>query len=403
MDEDAIMNKRIGRRKFIGDTSKAVLAASFAVNGFRPSALVGSRLVQAGSGGKAPGASKKKPDAGAVQYRTLGRTGLAVSTIGYGAMRTTNPAVLHRALDLGMNYIDTAHCYQGGNNEKLVGEVMEKRRKDAYIATKVHVGARDAMVRSVEASLKSLRTDYIDVIQLHSLSKPEQLSNEEAMAALEQVKKEGKARFIGFTSHENETALLIAAARLKFYDVALVKYNFRSSQAARDAIREAAKAGTGIVAMKTQAGGYKSEKMGGLKPHQAALKWVLEEEQVATTIPSMVSFDQVEENVQVMGKRLGWNDRKTLDRYARATDKEYCRLCGSCRDGCPYRVSIPDVMRSLMYAEGYGDLHLGRSQYASLDSGRNAARCLDCGSCTARCVNGLDIASRTVRAHQVLA
>jgi len=392
----------MNRREFLGETSKGLLTATFALSSLDPLGLAGNWLAKETRNEGVPARQGKTGVSSSVELRRLGRTGLMVSAIGFGAMRTNNPAVLHRALDLGINYIDTAHCYQGGNNEKLVGQVIENRRQDAFIATKVHISSQKEMIRSVESSLRSLRTDYLDIVQLHNLKKPEQVTNGEAMAALEQLRKAGKVRFVGVTTHENEATVLKSAARTGFYDVVLVKYNFRSSPAVREAIEIAEKAGLGIVAMKTQAGGYRSKEMGALSPHQAALKWVLGNKHVATTVPSMVTFAQVEENFKVMGTRLSWNDRKTLSLYARATDKVYCRLCGECRDTCPDMVAIPEVMRFLMYAEGYEDLPLGRSQYVSLAPDRRAAKCLQCKKCKARCVNGLNIAARMVRAHHLL-
>lgn len=398
-----IINRQLNRREFLKEASRGVLTATFVAGSLNPLNLTGRWLTGQVSSKKNLSPEKEKKGSKPVEYRRLGRTGMMVSAIGYGAMRTTNPAVIHRALDQGINYIDTAHCYGGGNNEKLVGEVLKKRRKDAFIATKVHINNRKEMILSVESSLKSLQTDYIDVIQLHSLKRAEQVTNEEAMAAFSQLKKDGKVRFFGLTTHENEAAVTRATAKTGFYDMALIKYNFRSSQSVKEATEEAAKAGLGIVAMKTQAGGYNSPDMGNLSPHQAALKWVLENKNVATTIPSMVSFAQLEENVKVMGKKMNWNDRKVLSMYARATDRVYCRLCGKCRDTCSRKVSIPEVMRFSMYAQGYGDLDLGRSQYASLVPAHNAGKCLSCTGCRARCVNGLDIASRMVEAHYLLA
>ena len=392
----------LGRREFVKNASMGALTAAVVLRMANPvRALMEpapgpDELKDAG-----PGKEKEKKLPG--HQRLLGKTGLPVSTIGFGAMITSNSAVIRKGLDLGINYIDTAHCYQRGNNEKVVAEGIKGRRKDVFVATKVHMGSQEAMIKSAEASLKSLQTDYIDVLQIHNLSKDGQVANSDAMAALERLKKDGKIRFAGVSTHRGVATVLRAAARTGFYDVVLAKYNFRSPQDVKDAVAEAAKAGVGVVAMKTQAGGYKTEEMGGLSPHQAALKWVLENENVSTTIPSMVSFEQVEENARVMGKKMGWSDRKTLDVYARATDKLYCRLCDECRGTCPKRVAIPDVMRSLMYADGYGETGLGRSVYAELGVQKSAAMCADCSNCSARCVNGLDIAARMVRAHRVLA
>jgi len=254
------------------------------------------------------------------------------------------------------------------------------------------------MMASLEASLKSLQTDYVDVIQLHDLSEVNQIKNKNAMEALQKMKKEGKARFIGFTTHRNQAELLKTAIQMNFYDMILVAYNFKSPEELGTAIQEAEKAGIGIVAMKTQAGGYKKHEMGNLSPHQAALKWVLQNPGVATTIPSMVTYAQLKENVQVMDSKMGWHDRKTLHRYGKAIDKTLCRMCDGCKDLCPHGVDILDVNRSLMYFEGYNDPRLAFETYMNIPSKKRPDVCRDCNSCVVKCKFGLNIRQKMMQA-----
>ncbi|MFQ6115584.1 MAG: aldo/keto reductase [bacterium] len=383
--------KKIDRREFIRWGSLSILGSGFALDVLRGRTFKGlftGRL------------SSKEVT---LEYRTLGKTGLKVTTVGFGAMRTSDPAVLHRALDLGINYIDTADCYMDGNNEIMVGQVLKKRRKEAYLATKVHIAKMENMFKSLHTSLRRLQTDYIDVMQLHNLKTADHVNNPVAMEALEKMRKEGKVRFIGFSTHENQAEVIKAAVKTKFYDTVLVAYNFKSNSGIEDAIRDAAEAGMGVVAMKTQAGGYRSDKMGSLSPHQAALKWVLQNKNITTTIPSMVTFGQVEENVRVMRSAMNWHDRKTLNKYGQLIDKIYCRGCGGCEGTCPRGVAISEVNRTLMYAEGYGDLVLARQQYRTLPLSRSAIQCLDCPKCEAKCLNDLDIAAKMAKAYNLLA
>jgi len=354
--------------------------------------------------------SKKRKEAGStVEYRTLGRTGMKVSVVAYGAMRTRDPAVIHRALDKGINYIDTARAYMDGYNEEVVGQVLKTRRKETYIATKIRMDQAEPMMQSFEASLKALQTDYVDVIQIHNLREVDQLKDEDGMEALQRMKKEGKARFIGFTTHRNQKELIQEAIKMGFYDVIAVAYNFKSSPeegsepGLTEVIQEAGKAGIGIVAMKTQAGGYSDHKMGSLSPHQAALKWVLQNPGVATTIPSMVTYDQLEENVGVMGSKMGWHDRKTLHRYGSIINRKLCRMCDSCRDLCPHGVDIVDVNRSLMYHEGYGDQDLARTTYRSIPESNKPQVCLRCDHCTVQCRYGLSIQTTMIKALKTFA
>ena len=340
-------------------------------------------------------------DTPSLEYRVLGKTGLKVSAVGYGAMRTTDPAVVHRALDLGINFIDTAHGYQDGNNEIMIGNVMKQRRDEAYVCTKIPHADKKRMTEMFETSLKRLQMDTVDILHYHSVKTIERLHNEEAMALLTKWKKQGKTRFIGFSTHTNEAELLGQAAKDKFWDVILVAYNFKKSPELTKAIEAVAKAGIGVVAMKTQAGGYKDSQMGSWSPHQAALKWVLQNPHVHAAIPSMTTFEELEEDVQVMGKKMGWHDRKVLDRYGQIIDPLYCRACNSCVLTCPHGVDIPEINRCLMYAEGYGDLALARMNYAELSTDQNVSHCIGCEKCVAKCVHGLNIARKMETAHRM--
>ena len=146
----------------------------------------------------------------------------------------------------------------------------------------------------------------------------------------------------------------------------------------------------GLTARKTQAGEYTD----ALPPHQAALKWVLQNTNVATCIPSMVNYDQLNENVRVMGVALGRQDRMLLNRYAQATGSRFCRICGGCANRCPSGVDIADVQRALMYREGYGDSILALETYHGIPASARPDACAGCGACTVSCRFGIDIRAR---------
>ena len=394
--------KEINRRSFLKEGTAGAIGASLVITSSMGSGYIWASTTtdkKEGEDAEIERASKKPR----VAYRTLGKTGMKVSTVGIGAMQVSDAAVLHKALDLGINYIDTARTYQGGKNEKLVGKVLKTRRKETYVATKIPPGdTLKYFVQQMETSLKNLQTDHVDVLFLHNLKRRDQVMNEMAMESFARFKKEGKTRFVGVSTHSHEAEVVNAAVDSKFWDVVLVKFNFKSDGSVKNALQKASAASLGVVAMKTQAGGYKHPNMGNLSPHQAALKWVLQYPYVHTTIPGMVTLQQVAENAKVMGSGMSWYDRKTLDRYAKVIDRIYCRMCGACEHTCPKQVAIPDVMRYMMYAEGYGDLPLGQAEYRSLPETASAVQCLDCTRCVARCVNGLKIGHRMTYAHQLL-
>jgi uncharacterized protein len=340
-------------------------------------------------------------------YRTLGRTGLKITVVSFGAMLTPEPEVIRVAIEQGVNYIDTARKYMGGKNEETVGQAVKGMRDKVYLATKTQPESKTKaeIIRDVETSLKALGTDHIDVIQLHNLTGRERIFIAETREALTLLKKQGKVRFCGVTTHKNEAEVLNALADDpdRFFDTCLVKYNFKSGKEVSAAIDRAAAAGIGIIAMKTLAGGYDMAGPGKMSPNQAALKWALQNPKVTAAIPGMRDMAQLREDIAVMGMPFGYADLRRLDRYAEAIAPFYCNFCGSCEAGCPRGVEISTVNRALMYAEGgYRDLPLARATYAELPPRATAAACVDCAACAARCVSGLDIAAKMDRARVVL-
>jgi len=341
-------------------------------------------------------------------YRTLGRTGLKATVVSFGAMLTPEPEVIRVALDHGVNYVDTARKYMSGKNEEIVGQAIKGRRDKVFVATKTMPDSKSkaGIIQDVEASLRALKTDYLDVIQLHNLTDKQRIFIPETREALLTLKKQGKVRFCGVTTHKNQPEVLNALVDDpdRFFDTCLVSYNFKTDDETGQAIARAAGAGIGIIAMKTQAGGYQTQALGPISPHQAALKWVLQNPHVTAAIPGMKDMAQLKENIAVMGMPFKYADRRTLERYAEAVEPYFCSMCGSCESGCPRGVEISTVNRALMYAEGgYRDHRLASATYREIPSGQRAAACLDCSDCTARCVNGLDISAKMTRARQLLA
>ncbi|MBF0502490.1 MAG: aldo/keto reductase [Candidatus Riflebacteria bacterium] len=338
-------------------------------------------------------------------YRTLGRTGLKVAIVSFGAMLTPEYEVIQAALDMGVNYIDTARKYMDGRNEEIVGKAIKGRRDKVFIATKTLATSttKAEIIHDVETSLGKLKTDHIDVIQLHNVENKnkERIFNHDTREALVELRKQGKVRFFGVTSHTNQADILDAIVNDpdKFFDTALIKYNFLSESELKPAVDRAAKAKIGIIAMKTQMGGYKTDAMGKTTPHQAALKWVLQDTNVTTTIPGMKDMDMLREDIAVMGMKLTSADNKLLERYSRAIEGFYCHLCARCEPTCPHGVFISTINRSLMYAEGYGNLALARATYRDISADASATACANCTSCKADCIHGLDISARMNKAR----
>jgi hypothetical protein len=340
-------------------------------------------------------------------YRTLGRTGLKVTGVGFGAMLTPDYEPMEAAFDLGVNYVDTARRYMNGRNEEIVGKALKGRRDKVYVATKTSPTSQSKkdIFKDVETSLSKLKIDYIDVLQLHNLTSGDRAFIPETREVLLELRNQGKVRFFGVTTHTNQADVLkvITNDPDKFFDVALVAYNFKSEPAVKDAIARAAKAGIGIVAMKTQAGGYKTDTLGPISPHQAALKWVFQDTNVACAIPGMKDMSMLKEATAVMGMKLTWRDGQILERYAEAISPYYCHLCAQCEPTCPQNVAISTINRSIMYAEGYENYELARSTYDELQQNESAFACSNCTECVAHCVNGLNIADKMQKARTLFA
>jgi len=379
-----MLSKMMGRRKFIKTISSTLLGIA------APNILkVRSSL----------GKSEKMPS---LEYRTLGKTGLKVTTVSMGVMNCSDPAVLLRAFDLGINFYDTADCYMKGRNEEMVGKAFEGKRQKVFIQTKVHVHDEKKMRASVERSLRRLRTDYVDVLVWHSHSSPEEVADPNLFEFMSKMKKEGKARFTGFSAHNNMASLLREATKSNFHDVALVSYNFTHSKDLKEAVALAAKSGIGIVAMKTQAGGYKKQKMGGLSPHQAALKYVLMDQNASAAVPGVTTIEQIEECAAVMGASFSKRDLNELKQYQSFLQGRICTMCGGCIGECPYGVSRSDLLRVVMYHEGYENDSLVRESLGGITK-HHLQACTECSSCSVVCRRGVDIREQVKLAQDILA
>jgi hypothetical protein len=365
-----------------------------------------------------------KPDAKAaaspvkLEYRTLGRTGLKVTTVGMGCMITSDPSVITRAADEGINYFDTARDYQNGNNERLVAAGLGARRKQVIVATKSsyvlaaesHAPSKEKMQRDLETSLRELNTDYIDIWFLHAKSSPDEIPDD-VIEVQQLAKKQGKVRFTGVSTHRGQQILLPWMAQKGVFDVVLTGYNFTMDTSMDEAINAAAKAGMGVVAMKIMAGGARRLKPGDpiyQKLTQegamlAALKWVIKKPNIATTIPSMTDMDQLDENLKAMSNPLSAGEEKILSAHLDAIRPLYCRMCGQCDGACQKGLPVADVLRFLTYADGYGQFALGRERFMELSAEHKAVRCGDCAECTVQCPHGVQVVSRMTRAQELFA
>jgi predicted aldo/keto reductase-like oxidoreductase len=339
-------------------------------------------------------------------FRTLGRTGIKVPIVSMGT--SENEYILRAAYNKGIMHFDTANGYGNGVHEMMLGRILEGKPRDSFVIGSKIIGLRDNNTgmpladvtadefkadfrQKMDQSLKRLKTDYVDIFYHHSIDNPEILKIDMMRNIAKEFKDTGKAKFLGVSTHTPE--VVYAAVEEGIYDVILVAYNFRDEETGTvsDAISHAVAAGCGIVGMKALAGIYWDRERKQPINAEAAAKWILQDENVHTTIFSMRSFDQLEMYWSLMGDLTltpEERDDLRLGQVAGLTGM-YCRTCRQCLPQCPHGVDIPKIMRSYMYAYGYREPSKAKETMQMVDAGR--IKCDECAECNVECSMGFNI------------
>lgn len=357
-----------------------------------------------------------------MQKQILGRTGLEVSIIGFGAIKLPGiqkddvVKIINRALDLGINYIDTARNYR--DSEEKIGLVLKERRSDCYIATKTTARNAADLTEELETSLRNLQTDKIDLYQLHSVSDGD--TYKQVMApggALEGAKKakaQGKIDHIGITIHRDLDTMR-AAIKSDEFETIMLAYSLLDQEGVGEEILPMAKErNMGVIIMKPLSGGLlclPEHERGASKSDPIAfgsLRFIVSNENVTLAIPGMTNIREVEENASVGDMPQITEDELTQLRMDTGKLKrdyrygQFCLRCGYCQP-CPQDVPIPDIFRALdMYRSYPANLkYLGAELYDSLEV--KADGCVECRECVEKCPAGIDIPEMLKEAAGVLA
>jgi len=359
-----------------------------------------------------PAAAATEPGAAQMPRVVLGKTGEEVTTLAAGTAMPVNPRIMAALLNEGITYIDTAQSYMRGKSEEHVGAYLEKtgRRQDCFVVTKS--GSHDVagFTSSLEGSLESLRTDYVDLYFLHNLGDPDRL-DAQMKAAAEALKASKKIRFFGFTSHRGDlVSALERAAEVGFVDVIMFRYSFRDAddEELDRALDKCAAAGIGLVAMKTQGGNNPlggPPEWAGFNRHQSALKAIWKDERIHVVCSEMKNLQQARQNAEAArNSRLGWVERQQLQEYAEATSRQYCRGCSRhCESRVDGDLAIADILRYRMYCDNYGDRERARRLFAELPAAARAAQGVDLSAAESACPFGLPVASMVGDALRKLA
>ncbi len=391
-------------------------------------------------------------------YRTLGRTGFKVSDIGFGAGFLTDPSILDRALNMGINYIDTGEHYMGGRSEAAIGRVIQNHdRKSIFITTKLNLrfGSGKNLRDRFNASLERLNTEYIDCLMVHMTPDLKDVTDEEFHSMYRDYKSDGKVRYLGLSNHGKEQSIygatpvemedvMLAAAEDGRFDVGLFVYNFLQKEQGERIIRKYKEKDMGVTLMKTNpvnvfnrwVEGYNrdvergrtiSEGRKKLKDdydtflkdaeqfkerynlstneeiRDAATKFCLTNPDVHSVCPTITNFDVLNNFVALSGEVLSDSDSSRLSDYETTLGKYYCRhACGICHSSCPKEVPVNTIMRYNHYFEAQGREKQAIKKYSVL-TGRDAGNCSECtGYCEITCPYGVSVQSLLIHAHDNL-
>lgn len=384
-------------------------------------------IVSAGLAGLSPGlslAQEAGKSTGEIIYRRLGKTGLNVPVITHGCGACNDASVIQAAYNMGARMFDTAANYQTGANEMLIGSVLKKMgvRDKSLILTKIYTPGqrreespekiKKKLATLADGSLKRLRTDYVDILLIHDVQSDDVAKNPAIIEGMQEIKKQGKARFIGISTHANNTEVINAAAEADAWDVLLTSYNFTMADDAEfmAAIEKAGKKDIGIIGMKTLAFGAQwpnPESRGNYSTETATtalMKWALHNKYIATI---MVAFNNME-NMNI-DFPVAYDTEFTADEKKLLTDNSVelsmgmCHQCSECLPSCPWNADIPTLMRTNMYATKYVDYNLAQSALDEIEENRGLEACVSCNSCTAKCVNTVDIKNRIIELKTIYA
>lgn len=318
--------------------------------------------------------------------RFLGKTDMKIKRVGFGGIpiqRITQDdtnEVIKELEAQGINFIDTARGYT--ISEEYIGNAIKGKRDKFFLATKSMSRDYEGMKSDIETSLKNLKTEVIDLYQLHNV-KPEEYENifeaDKAYSALLEAKKAGKIKYIGITAHSLET--IEKAINSDKFSTIQFPYNIVEDQA-DELFKIANKKGIGIIVMKPLAGG-------ALDDATLAIKYILSKDYIDVAIPGMDSTKQVIQNSNVLENlELTDEDNKKIDEIRKTLGGKFCRRCEYCLP-CPVGINIPVNFLMEGYYTRYNLKEWAKQRYAAMEV--KASACVQCGLCETKCPYNLPI------------
>lgn len=322
-----------------------------------------------------------------MEYVTLGKTGLKISRLGFGGIpiQRVDAAVtkeLVKAMaEKGINYIDTARGYTV--SESYLGEALEGLRDQFVLATKSMSRTKEAMAKDIDISLGNLRTDYIDLYQVHNpnMEQLEQvIAAGGALEALQEAKAAGKIGHIGVTAHSLE--VFEKALELDWVETIMFPYNIVETQAL-DLIRKCTEKNIGFITMKPLAGG-------AIEDATLAIRFICANPDVTVVIPGMFDLKEIDQNLAACEDKTPLNEAEMakMEEIRKQLGNNFCRRCNYCAP-CTVGIGIPNVFLFQGYLDRYGLGDWARDRYGAMPV--KASACIGCGACEKRCPYNLPI------------
>ena len=322
-----------------------------------------------------------------MEYRTLGKTGLKISRLGFGGIpiqridAVGTRALVAELISAGVNFIDTARGYTV--SEEYLGFALEGVRDRFVLATKSMARTAEAMAKDIDISLGNLRTDYIDLYQIHNPGEKDLEQVMEpggALEALLEAKKSGKIGHIGITLHSVE--LFRRAIDLEWVETVMFPYNIVETQG-EELISLCAERGIGFICMKPLAGG-------AIEDAEIAMRFIVSNPDVSVIIPGMATAREIAENVAAVSciSPLCSDEQKKVEEIRSSLGTNFCRRCNYCAP-CTAGLNISAIFLFEGYYSRYGLEDWARDRYAGLT--KTASDCIDCGVCETRCPYNLPI------------
>lgn len=322
-----------------------------------------------------------------MEYVTFGKTGLKVSRLGFGGIPiqkvdvATTRKLVETMVARGINFIDTARGYTV--SESFLGEALEGYRDKFILATKSMAVTKEAMTSDIETSLGNLRTDYIDLYQVHNPSQTALdtiLAPGGALEALLKAKAAGKIGHIGLTAHTTE--IFEKALEFDWVETIMFPYNLVETQG-EDLIRKCAEKNIGFIVMKPLAGG-------NIEDATLALRYICANPAVSVVIPGMYDVAEIEQNLAAVSDTapLSTEEWDNIERIRKELGQNFCRRCNYCQP-CTVGINISGILIAKGYYDRYGLAEYGKGRYASYNP--PASDCIDCGVCETRCPYNLPI------------